>query len=488
MLKTLYARLSLWLALLLAAIGLLYVLLSNYALQRHLQHLDQRLNQNLAQAIVADRNLVKEGRLNEAALKKTFQLYMSINPSIEIYLLDLEGKILSYSADAAKIKRKSVSLEPIRAFLAMDKPFPLLGDDPRDHTRRKAFSVTPVPSSRKPEGYLYVVLRGEQYAKAEQLARDSYLLQSSIWALVISLGIGLLAGLVVFRLATRRLQVLTEKITAFEQSGFSSDTDFAENHSGRADEIDRLGASFDHMARKIRQQIDVLTEQDTLRRRLVAQISHDLRTPLASIQGYLESLHLKGDSLPDAERQKLVAVALRQGKRLSRMVEELFELAGLEARERAPSIEPCPVAELVHDVAQKYRGRAMAQKIELAIKAPESLPLALVDIGMLERVLDNLIDNALEHTPPGGQVVIGLEAADGQLKITIADNGKGIPASELPHIFEPFFQGESGSSSPRHAGLGLAIAHRIMELLQGRISVASRENKGTRFTLTLPAA
>ena len=187
MLKTLYAKLSLWLVLLLTAIGLLYGFLSNYALQQHLQQIDQQLNQNLAQALVADRNLVKEGAINDTALKKTFELYMTINPSIEIYLLNLSGEIISYSADPKKIKRKKISLQPIRAFLAMEKPYPLLGDDPRDHVRQKPFSVTPVPSQEKPEGYLYVVLRGEQYAKAERLARDGFLLQSSLWALLISL-------------------------------------------------------------------------------------------------------------------------------------------------------------------------------------------------------------------------------------------------------------------------------------------------------------
>jgi two-component system, OmpR family, sensor kinase len=486
MLKTLYAKLSLWLVLLLTAIGLLYGLLSNYALHQHLQQLDQQLNRNLAQALVADRNLVKEGRLNEAALKKTFQLYMTINPSIEIYLLNLDGKILSFSADPSKIMRQSVSLEPIKVFLKMEQPYPLLGDDPRDHLRRKAFSVTPVPSMSKPEGYLYVVLRGEQYAEAERMARDSFLLQSSVWALVISLGVGLLAGLIVFRLLTRRLHLLSRRITAFESSDFSGDILFSEPHTGRPDEIDQLGASFDHMATKIRQQIDVLTEQDALRRRLIAQISHDLRTPLSSIQGYLESLQLKDASLAKEERLELVEVALRQGKRLSRMVEELFELAGLDARERAPTLEPCSVAELVHDVSQKYSVQAAAKAIALQIDTPAELPFALVDISMLERVFDNLIDNALVHTPQNGHINIALAPLKEQLQITVSDSGKGIPTSDLPHVFEPFFQGDSGSSSPNHAGLGLAIARRIMELLQGDISVESVEGKGTLFTLTLP--
>lgn len=487
MLKTLYARLSLWLVLLLTAIGLLYGFISNLALHHYLQQLNQQLNQNLAQALVADRNLVQEGRINEAALKKTFQLYMTINPSIEIYLLNLDGKILSYSADPAKIMRQKVSLDPIKAFLAMERPYPLLGDDPRDHTRRKAFSVTPVPSSEKPEGYLYVVLRGEQYVEAERVARDSFLLKSSVWALLISLGIGLLAGLIVFRLLTRRLHLLSRRITAFERSGFTEELTLLPPPKGRTDEIDQLGATFDHMAERIREQIDAMTEQDNLRRRLIAQVSHDLRTPLASIRGYLESLQLKQATLSQSERTALVEVAVRQGKRLSRMVEELFELAGLDARERAPTLEPCSVAELVSDVMQKHQVQAEEKKVNLQIETPEQLPFAQVDISMLERVFDNLIDNALVHTPPGGHIQIALTNSIDHLHITVSDSGKGIPAADLPHVFEPFFQGDSGSSDPHHAGLGLAIARRIMELLQGDINVTSTKGQGTRFTLSLPA-
>ena len=486
MLKTLYAKLSLWLVLLLTIIGLLYAAISNYALHRHLQQLDQQLNENLARSLVADRNLVQEGRLNEQALKKTFQLYMRINPSIEIYLLTLEGKILSYSADPKKIMRASVSLEPIKAFLAMEKPYPLLGDDPRDHTRRKAFSVTPVPSRDKPQGYLYVVLRGEQYAKAEQIARDGFLLQSGFWALLVALGVGLLGGLVVFAMLTRRLQRLTQRMAGFEASGFTSDLVRFDPKMAHGDEIDRLGASFDHMAAKIREQFSAMSEQDQLRRRLIAQISHDLRTPLASIQGYMESLQIKGSSISVEERGDLVAVALKQGRRLSRMVEELFELAGLDARERAPVLEPCSAAELVHDAVQKYQQRAAQEGVDLSIEMEENLPLAMTDASMLERVFDNLIDNALTHTPTGGKIGISFAPTRKNLQISIADTGTGIPLSDLPHIFEPFFQGETGSSSPRHAGLGLAIAKRIMELLDGDIFVLSTKGEGSRFTLLVP--
>ena len=190
--RTLYARLVLVLVLLFSAVGLLYTLISSSATRHYLDELNQQLNRDLARNLVADRNLVAEGRLDRQALNETFQQYMVINPSIEIYLLDLQGRILAYSADPGKVKRKRVSLEPITRFLEQAGALPLLGDDPRSHDRRKAFSVTQVPSSENPEGYLYVVLRGEQFEAADKMVRESLFLRLSGWSVAASLVFGLL--------------------------------------------------------------------------------------------------------------------------------------------------------------------------------------------------------------------------------------------------------------------------------------------------------
>jgi two-component system, OmpR family, sensor kinase len=493
LLRTLYAKLALGLTALLIAIGILYGFISNLATERYLQQLNQQLNRNLAQNLVADRNLVEQGRLNEPALKETFKLYMDINPSIEIYLLDLKGRLLSFSADPKKIKRNAVSLAPIHAFLRMEKPYPLLGDDPRSHDRKKAFSVTPVPSSQAPQGYLYVVLRGEQFDFAEHLARQGYLPRMSGLAVAGSLLIGLLGGLIVFRLLTRRLERLSDLMGIFDDSGFEADINYMQKEAKAADEIDRLGITFYNMAEHIRDQIDQLKSQDALRRKLVAQISHDLRTPLAAIQGYMESLQMKGDKLSYKERSEFLQIALAQGRQLGRMIEELFELANLDAKERTPELLPFASAELVHDAIQKHQLRAGAKNIELNVRATPDLPFVSGDIGLTERVLDNLLDNALTYTPEGGKIELTLAVKGNMLTTIVHNNGPVIPAEDLPHIFEPFYQGQNndpndGKTKVRHAGLGLAIAKRIMELQSGDIGAESSARKGTSFTFSLPLA
>ena len=479
--RTLYARLAIGLFLLLLVVGGLFTFLSLSSVREYSAAVNQQLNRDLARNLVSDRNLVTDGELNRDALKQLFELYMTINPSIEIYLLDTDGNILSYSADPNKIKRNRVSLEPIRTLLETPEAYPLPGDDPRSHDRRKVFSVTPVPSADNPTGYLYVVLRGEEYDLAESMVHSNRLLQMGAGALVVSLFVGLLAGLVFFRLLTRRLSRLTERVESFER-GMTPESTAAV--AGKGDDIDYLAARFDQMAQRIVAQLDLLKHKDAQRRQLVAQVSHDLRTPLASIQGYIEALRLKQDTLVPEERARFLDVALSESHRLGRLVEELFELAALDAREKQPKTEPFVVAELLHDVVQKHHPEAERAGVALSIVSVAPVQV-LADIAMTERVLDNLISNAISHSPQDTEITLSVSERDGGAEITVADAGPGIDEADLEHVFEPFYQA-AGASRTGHAGLGLAIAQRMVSLQQGKLSV--RNAGGAAFSVWLPLA
>jgi signal transduction histidine kinase len=486
MLKTLYTRLSLGLFLLLLAVALLYTVINHYSLREYSASVNQELHRDLASNLVADRNLVRQGQLDRSALKELFALYMTINPSIEIYLLDLDGTILSYSADPSKIKRKQVSLEPIQRLLENMSRYPLLGDDPRSHDRQKVFSVTPVPSAENPEGYLYVVLRGEEYDAAETLAHGSQALKLSFWALLVSLVVVMLAGLAVFRLLTRRLSALTRQVEAFENSDMSQKLPITRGGKKRVvqDEIDYLGVTFDDMAGRIASQIEQLKEKDTQRRQLIAQVSHDLRTPLASMQGYIESLKIRRNRLSAEEQDRFLDIAHKEGQRLSRLVDELFELAALEAKEKQPLPEPFPLAELVNDVVQKHTKAAQDNQLQITLRGDLDLPTAYADLAMTERVLDNLIGNAIAYSPPGGPIAVILGQEAGRPRVCVQDSGPGIPEEDLPHIFDSFYRGEGSEAG--HAGLGLAIARRIMTLQGGDICVENRASGGASFCIRLP--
>lgn len=486
MLRTLYAKLSVGLVVLLIAIGLVYAVISSVATRSYLEQVNQVFNRDLARNLVADRNLVREGRIDDKAIKETFRRYMVINPSIEIYLLDLDGRILSYSADPGKVKRNQVAVNPIRAFLSSKDLGPLLGDDPRSHDQQKAFSVTPVPSESAPEGYLYVVLRGQEFDSVEAMVRESYFLRLSAWSLGVSLIVGLMVGLWLFRRLTRRLQRLAEQMESFEHTHLNLGQTNQNANLSHGDEIGQLSASFERLAGRISEQIDLLNEKDAQRRQLVAQVSHDLRTPLASMQGHLETLQLKANSLPIEKRERFLQTAIAQGWHLSRLVSELFELSSLDAKEREPEREPFAAAELIYDVVQKHQLKAEQHNISLQVCADADLQMAHGDLALTERVLDNLIENAFAHTPDGGNIQVRLSFGTNQLKVDVADSGPGITDDALPHIFEPFYRAGEKTANRSHAGLGLAIAKRMMALQHGNLEVIDEPGQGAVFRFSLP--
>jgi two-component system OmpR family sensor kinase len=489
MFKTLYAKLVAVLVLLLGVMAALYIAVTLYSTRMYLQEVDQKFNRKLAENLIAGKDLMRAGRVNDEALQQIFHMYMVINPSIEIYLLDRDGTIVAFSAPPGKVQRRRVSLAPIRQFLSAAPSLPILGDDPRDPHGHKVFSVAPIVADSGTQGYLYVVLGGEEYESVAQLLKSSYVLRLSTWAGIASLLFALVAGLVLFNLLTRRLTRLSSAMKAFEDSDLGRQDVFRDVDVSTRDEVGRLGATFKQMADRISAQMNVLRQTDALRRELVANVSHDLRTPIASLHGYLETLLLKDGQLSRQEQQQYLEIALKHSTRLATLVAELFELAKLDAEDINLQREPLALGELVQDVILKSHLAARDAGVTLRSDIPEGLPLVLADIGMIERVLDNLIDNALRHTERGGTVKLSLSPHADRVEVQVADTGCGIAQADMHRIFDRFYRSErAGADKANGAGLGLAIAKRILDLHGSAISVQSEVGVGTTFSFSLPAA
>jgi signal transduction histidine kinase len=469
-------------------IGVLFILLTLYTTRLYFQEVNQTLNRSLAQHLIAERILMQSGRVNEEALKHVFHALMVVNPGIEVYLLDPKGKILAFSAPSGKVKRQTVSLEPLRRFLDKTGSFPILGDDPRDFERKKVFSVAPITLKGQIEGYLYVILSGEELESTAQLLRGSYILRLGIAAGAGGLLFALVTALLLFNRMTRRLRHLTTAMETFRQRDFSESPDFLSRFQARSgNEIDRLGMIFLQMADRIVHQIKELRQADALRREFVASMTHDLRTPLTSLKGYLETLLLKEGELTPEEQRDYLTIAAKRSDQLGKLVSGLFELAKLDSPDVQVSFEPFPLGELIQDVLQKFQLVAEKKKIILHANAAESLPWALADIGLCERVLDNLIENAVRYTAEGGSIRVSAFPKDERIEVQVSDTGAGIRPEDIPQLFD------SSSHLKRNrpkgaegAGLGLAIVKRILELHGSDIQVNSAVNAGTTFTFTLP--
>jgi signal transduction histidine kinase len=487
--RSLYSKLALVLLGLFFLIGVSFVVISVFSTEKYQQEVNQKLNRELAGLIVAEKIILRDNQINQDALKDIFHMLMVINPSIEIYLLDAEGNILAFSAEPGKVVRKRIDLEPVKKIIWGYPTLPLLGDDPRDAGGKKVFTAAPIAQGGKLEGYLYVILGGETYDNIIQKIQGSYILRLSIRVVAISLLVALVAGLLIVAFLTRRLKRLSTVMEKYESGMTPEDLDIPVTGRDHApDEIDSLVSTFRKMTDRINLQMDRIAKADVHRRELVANVSHDLHTPLATLRGYIETLLMKEETLNAEERRKYLKIAIDHCERLSDLITDLFELAKLEAPDPAVRYEPFSLSELVQDVVQKFELAAKEKNVSIITNISKELPFTHADIALIERALENLLSNALKHTPEEGSISIVLSGNDnGKITVQVSDTGAGIPEKDIPHIFERFYQiDRSRKGKEGHSGLGLAITKRILELHNSSIKVMSALNSGTSFTFSLP--
>ncbi len=408
MLRTLYGKLAAALFAVLAFLGALFLIVNLVSTGRFLQEVNQGLHRDLAAHLLEESIPLADGEIQTEALEHIFHMLMVINPAIEVYLLDPDGTVLAYSAPAGSVLRTDISLAPIRAFLTGSQRLPVLGDDPRDPEGRKVFSAARIGPAEAPEGYLYVILGGQQYDSAVAMLRGSHIARLGLAASLAALVFALASGLLLFAAITRRVRLLAEAVDRFRDGGFAEPTGFDPRPHGD-DELGRLHATFGEMAEKMTEQLAELKQTDELRRELVANVSHDLRTPITSLHGYLETLHLKAESLSEEERREYLEIALKHSERLAQLVSQLFELARLESCATTLEMEPFALTELLQDAVQQFRLKAEAKQVRLRAALPEASHRVRADVGLIARVLDNLLDNALRHTPSGGRITVGVD-------------------------------------------------------------------------------
>ncbi len=226
-------------------------------------------------------------------------------------------------------------------------------------------------------------------------------------------------------------------------------------------------------------------ELELLRKELLANVSHDLRTPLASIHGYIETVLLI-DDLDNDRRNRYLETALKSTVKLKGLIDELFELSRLESKDRKPEIETFSLAELAADVISGFKIAASQKEVQFEEIISPHLPAVQADIALIDRVLHNLLSNALRYTDPGGKVTLQISELPEALQVEIRDTGIGIPQDQLGTVFERFNTGTAGLR--KGTGLGLAIVKSILDAHQASYQIQSEEGAGTTFTFQLKKA
>lgn len=451
--------------------------------QMHQLEVVQGLSRDLAQHIARDTVLMDAKGPMPGAVRNLFSQLMLVNPSVEVYLLDPAGRIVGSALPEGQIRRKQVDLTPVQRLLK-GEALPIVGDDPRSDVARKVFSAAPLMVEGKPAGYLYVVLLSEEHDRFAERGATSAALNTALMSIGLVALLCLIAGLAAFALITRPLRRLTDTVARFDIDGIPAapPASLPVEKATNADEIDVLDAAFRQMQARLSTQWRSLTRQDQERRELVANISHDLRTPLASLHGYLETLSLKDATLTAEDRRRYLGIALDQSRKVGGLAQSLLELVRLEHGFVQPVLERFSLTDLVQDIFQKFELTAEARRVELKAVFAANVTTACADLGLIERVLTNLFDNALRHTPPGGEIELSLHAAGAFIEVTVSDSGPGIAADLREGLFlRPFTLG----GSRRDGGLGLSIVHRILQLHGRDIQLIDLPGRGATFRFSL---
>lgn len=489
--KTLTPRLvkKLWIAFILLVLfmGASYIFITVYFANRHNQATVQRTNADVAHHVIAEKfkdasPFLTDGSVNKALFGDLMNDMMAVNQGIEVYLLDGAGTIL-YSVvldHTPNEPSKSVSLEPIRSFIENGGKDYILGDDPRNPDEREIFSAAPY-SVDNHEGYMYIILAGKKLQTVSDNLLGPYFARLGMGAIGLTMLFAAIIGLVSIWFLTKNLRLITGTVRRFHEGDLAARIDNPEKS-----DIEVFAKSFNEMADSIVGNMDKMKSVDLLRRELIANVSHDLRTPLAVLKGYIETLQMKRDILSETEKDEYLQITHTNVDKLSNLINQLFEYSKLEAEQVTPVKEPFSITELSYDIIAKFKLLAEQKKIELHLDNGQENCMVFADVSLVERALQNLIENALKYTEPNGKVTLSLDKRGKNIEIKITDTGTGIPENEQPFIFDRYKQAEK-SNDKQGYGLGLAIVKKIMELHDTTITVLSKPKKGSSFIFNLPA-
>lgn len=417
-------------------------------------------------------------------LNELMRAFTKANPKLQILLLNKQGKIIaSFAIESFELMRDSIPIEPVERIITQRdiSTLPIYGADPEHATRQTIFSAARLTIGDEP-GYLYVNLRATRFQNLFIMSAENFGVKTIGLLVAGSILFIALFGFSFLRYLNFRLSEVLSVVRQFGRNDFSRRAPVSSN-----DEIAHLADEVNLMADRIEQAVGELKDRDFLRRQLIANVSHDLRGPVANIRGILELLDVMPETQAHSRYPEFHNSLVSSTASLQQLLNGLFELAKFEAHERAPERLSFDIAELLEDAIIGSRGVAESLAVQLILQLPEEGARVIGDPEMLRRALQNLIENAIYYSRENSKVTVSLERTATTATVSITDQGVGIASEELERIMARFEQGSSSAASRRmSSGLGLSIAQQILKSHESTIEVESIEEKGSTFRFSLP--
>jgi signal transduction histidine kinase len=478
--NSLFRHISLLVSGFLFLLACLFIIITYLSSLHYYQATTQRLNKDVASHIAKFTSPFRPGGLNRKIADSVFYDAMILSPSVEVYFLDTAGKVMYYHAPDSAIKVWHIPLGPIKGYLASKGLDYIKSPDPKASGMEKIFSAAEVVSDGERLGYIYVILGGNEYQTISKLLFGDHIIILALQAFGVIFILSLVISLLYLGRIKRNLAKVMSVLQAYRKGDYK-----ARFKTDTYKEFAPVAESFNQMADLLTYHILRLETSDLERKDFLANISHDLRTPLTVIRGYVETLQQEAEnSRPDPQRQaEITTLIYRRLERLEMMIMQLFELSKMEAVGFKLSREPFNLAELLEETVAGLQKTAERKNIRLYSEGSKEMAWIDADIALLERIIQNLVDNAIRHTPENGEVHVRLEKQpDNYFLLMIGNSGK--PLS--PELLRWINSDEAGTQHLNLAkrGLGLAIVKKIANLHLYKLNAGSSEY-GVYFSLRL---
>jgi two-component system OmpR family sensor kinase len=384
------------------------------------------------------------------------------DPSLPVFFVTVEGNVTGADADVPRPVARQVAALAAEYATGLDR-----SDQP--------VGVAAVEVLGRPEGHVVVPPRRPGWAVLRELGPGPL-----GGAALSAIAIAALLAWMAFAPAHRRLQALESAATRLGQGDLT-----ARAPEDGADEISRVSRAFNQTANALAAQIQRVTSEQEVRRQLLADVSHELHTPLTTIRGYIETLRMPDLPLDDAARARYLGIVDDEAVRLEHLIGDLLDLAKMEAGGQGLRKELVPIDALWTRLSDRHGPAASAAHVRLVFNHADLDVHA--DPGRLEQALSNLVGNAIRFTPPGGEVSLSAQSlpGGGGVRISVADTGVGLSPEDQARVFDRFYKLDA-SRSRAGTGLGLSIVRAIAEAHGGTAAVSSTPGRGSIFSVTIP--
>lgn len=471
-----FSRIGVFVFLVTTALGVLFVVVTYNATSDYFQASTQLLNKDVAANIARYSSPFSKNGIDHKKADSVFNSTMIISPNTEVYFLDTMGNVKYYYAPDSLIKERKIPVAQIEAYLN-DHIHLIKNTDPRDPGNPKIFSAAPVTFQNQKIGYIYVILAGMEYRSVAGFVFRS---QVGGWATKVFFII-ILATVVFSLLYTSRLQKRFNHVIYILDQFKEGNLNVRFNIEGK-DEFFPIADAFNKMVEMLGDNFTQLKLLESERKNFLANISHDLRTPLAVARGYTETLLITKTASRENQESHLEMI---QNKiiQVEKLVLQLFELSKMESVNFTPQKEPFVFSEILQEIVKGAEFQASKKNITIICENCEDSSLIDADISMMERVAQNLLENAVKYTNENGHIKIVLFREPGKLIVVLENSGKLITGELLCWINNS--AADAAIHRPKQAGLGLALVKRILHLHQFGFVADTAEGGYNRFIITI---